>query len=89
MIDAKNYPPNHALLDLDCEHPVPSQKSVKAVPARNKVPVITISDEKSENSIVQLAVLESSEAPYVAMPAFGADGLGSSTEKGLRTYKQC
>jgi hypothetical protein len=62
---------------------VPSLESTKGVLARNKVPVITIFDEKSENFMVQPAVLEASEAWYVAILHIWADGLGSSTEKCL------
>ncbi len=82
-VDLDNYVPKHTSRGCSCEASVPSLEIVKAALARNEVPVITISREAKEDSPASLSVRSTSETPYIAISHVWADGLGSTTEKGL------
>ncbi|KAK5998588.1 hypothetical protein PT974_00969 [Cladobotryum mycophilum] len=66
---------------VHCEYIAPSFTEVEQMIPDDGIPVITLYDESGEN--MTLAVHRLSETKYVALSHVWADGLGSTTEKGL------
>ncbi|GAP91721.2 putative het domain protein [Rosellinia necatrix] len=91
-INEETYAPKHASScrwltaprGVSCEYSKPPLEEVKQLVLENEIPVITVVDGSCDGS-ARLQIHRASNTPYVAISHVWADGLGSTTEKGLPT----
>ena len=77
-IDTSQYTGRHRTPDCLCDHLLPPISAVSHFISNQKIPAITYENGK-------LIVRVSDNIPYVAISHVWADGLGSTSEKGLPT----
>ncbi len=78
QVDEKTYENSHVCPHRPCEYLAPPSHDVFAYLERGEIPVVTL-DQDSQHMTVRGA----SGGSYVAISHVWADGLGSTTEKGL------
>ncbi|OCH84939.1 hypothetical protein OBBRIDRAFT_356083 [Obba rivulosa] len=84
-IDPTTYSNRHVVESCKCAYSTPPLDTVLDILSNNQIPLITVGDTENGN-VVELICLSAADArPYVAISHVWADGLGSTTEKGLPT----